>query len=184
MPLDDQDLPGLLFEHQYWLRSMQRWWEIDCSYGEMAVMYPRGRTVHEVAQRWCPTWAWWFGHYLYTKRLSRQIWAWVKMGGCPDYQGMAHPTSGLKGSLAEGHSARSDAAANGEALLWKLHVAQLCAYFCLSSSHGLWGTVPMCPLGTRAGFNVFCALAPPNAIKREKKQLLPLRIILPPMHTD
>lgn len=47
------------------------------------------------------------------------------------------------------------------------------------------GMEPVCPFGAGAGFNAFCALAAPNAIEREKKrQLLPMTIILSPMHTQ
>lgn len=47
------------------------------------------------------------------------------------------------------------------------------------------GMEPLCPLGAGGGFNVFCALAPPNAIRREKQQQsLPITIILSPVHTQ
>lgn len=52
-------------------------------------------------------------------------------------------------------------------------------------SRGPRGMEPVCPLGAGAGFNLFCASAPPNAIEREKQpQLLPITIILSPMHTQ
>ena len=52
-------------------------------------------------------------------------------------------------------------------------------------SCGPCGMEPLCPLGAGVGFNVFCALAPTNAMKREKKQqLLPITKILSPMHTQ
>lgn len=108
-------------------------------------------TEHEEAQRQCPTQAWWFGYYLDAKRLNRQDWAWIRMGECPDCQGMAHPASGLRGSLAEGHLAGSDEVVHGEAsLFWKLHVTQLCAYCCLSSAPEPWSSWDGAPVPTRS----------------------------------
>lgn len=72
---------------------------------------------------------------------------------------------------------------SSESLSWLSCV--LCSVCPRPLSRGSRGMKPVCPLGPESGFNIFCALVPSNAIRREKKkQSLPITIILSPMYTQ